>query len=403
MGSGEDQMLKLTPEVDPPFERVPVTATAQRRPSAEPPEKIFIYTVHDGDIIPPRFVTHNGETRLDQALLESQFIRMRDWGANLVAKQLAAALGIKSYSRVRLARVLLDFNRFPGTTSDSARDPLQRQSISEPFGHFLHHAEKMELLEQYDRMSDRIEEGVDGALINIGIHTYDMHNASETKRPDISIVSTPHSYFRESRLPDGLFDPIYPDMLIESTSSRILRDRISLNLERSGFRVSHNQPYPLPEGSVEVRSQVWAFFRYVKRAFEAQHPECVEDPRFSLVWTMLLNTNLRSQKGEALSGYLHRYRRPAPEDQAAFRGARSAYEQVQAFVENSDVVRQYRRSPQRPSSMAIEVRKDLLCTFDESTGRPLASTDEQRKLAGQIAVIIAGAIEIYLETDRNVS
>ena len=62
-------------------------------------------------------------------------------------------------------------------------------------------------------------------------------------------------------MPFGVFDPLDPDVLGESTCSRTLRDRISLNLKRAGFRVGHNHPYLLPEGCVEVRTQVWYFFR----------------------------------------------------------------------------------------------------------------------------------------------
>jgi hypothetical protein len=394
-----------TPNTIPtPLEFIPIDASGEQSLSREAAEPILIHTVHDGDSIPSRFlVDDEGHPLVDRELFSRSFTRMRDWGANKVARALASALGLDGYASCRVARVLLDFNRFPGTTSRSAEGPLDYFAINEPFGSVLRHAQKMDVLKIYDRMSDEIEKLISGSLISIGIHTYDVHNASATKRPDVSIVSTPQSYFRHSRLPDGVFDPLYPDLLAESTCSRALRDRISLNLERSGFRVSHNQPYPLPEGSVEVRAQVWRFFRYLKERFEEAHPETRDDPGFQLVWPMLLNTNVRSQQSDALSGYLHRYRRPAPEQERTFQQGRDAYARLHRFVEESDVVPSYRRSAKRPSALAIEVRKDLLVTFDPETGFPLPRTAEQDERAQEIAEVIASAVRIYLETDRPIA
>jgi hypothetical protein len=387
-----------------PFEFVPVDASGEQSLSREAREPILVYTVHDGDVVPARFLAGaDGGRLVDAERLNRHFSHMRDWGADKVARALASALGLDGYATCRVARVLLDFNRFPGTTSDSADGPLDYFAINEPFGDLLVHAQKMDLLKLYDRMSDEIEALISGSLISVGIHTYDMNNESETKRPDVSIVSTPQSYVRHSRLPDGVFDPLYPDLLAESTCSRTLRDRISLNLERSGFRVSHNQPYPLPEGSVEVRAQVWMFFRYLKARFEEVHPEAVDDPGLQLVWPMLLNTNVRSQQSDALSGFLHRYRRPGPDQEKTFQQAEVAYARLRRFVDESDVVRRYRRSPSRPSSLAIEVRKDLLVSFDPETGFPMPRTPEQDERAREIAQVIAGAVRIYLETDRPIA
>ncbi len=393
--------MEFPQDLESPFEYIAVEPTSARRLDAPAPERILVYTVHDGAALPARYVLDDQEQmRVPLIDLEERFNTMRDWGANRVAHCLAAALGLSSYARVRIARVLLDFNRFPGTTPKSAEHALDFLSISEPFGEVLAHKEKMDLLHVYDRMSDTIEQWVEGSLLNIGIHTYDAHNPSETKRPDVSIVTVPNHYQHESRMPVGLFDPIYPDMLAESTCNRALRDRLSLNLERSGFRVSHNQPYPLPEGSVEVRAQVWAFFRFLKERFEIAHPDSVGREDFRLVWAMLLNTNLRSQEGDALFGYLHRYRRPLPSQEAQFEKARDAYAVVKEFVDGSTVVRDYRRSPHRPSSLAIEVRKDLLVSFDDD-GRPLPATPEQKASAARVAEVMAGAIETYLDTDRQ--
>ena len=60
----------------------------------------------------------------------------------------------------------------------------------------------------------------------------------------------------------------------------------------------------------------------------------------------------------------------------------------------------YRRSEDRPSSLGVEVRKDLVCTFDPETGRPRKPTPEQKDTARQIAEAMAGAISTFIETDR---
>jgi hypothetical protein len=380
----------------PPFEFVSVAPSGSRRLGVEAPERIFLYTVHDGDQLPESFV----KPTIDREQLERRRIRARDWGANRIAGQLAASLGNTGYARAKLARVLLDLNRFPGTTSPAAVDPLDYFSIMEPFGSALEHAEKMAVLGLYDEMSTSIENHIDGSLISIGIHTYDAHNASETKRPDVSIITTPNSYLHDSRMPHGLFDPMYPDLLAESTCSRVLRDRISLNLERNDYRVSQNHPYPLPEGSIEVRAQVWSFFNFVKQRFELAHPGEEEDAALCRVWRMLLDTNLRDTQSEALRGYLHRYHRPSNSEQrVVLERARDAYSRVRRFVDESDVISDYRRAPHRPSNLAIEVRKDLLVSFDEE-GNPLPVTGEQEALARNISGVIAEAIEIFLDTDR---
>ena len=195
---------------------------------------------------------------------------------------------------------------------------------------------------------------------------------------------------------------MYPDHLAESSCSRILRDRMSLNLERSGFRVTHNHPYALPDGSVEMRSQVWHFFRFLRRRFEQKYPETVGNPDYERVFTMLCDTNLRLAEAEALRSFLHRFRRVSDERREAMTRALTAYEHIHDFLQRSTVVKDYRRSPQRPSSVGLEVRKDLVASFDPETGLPLPTSPEQRRVAQQIAHAIAGSIKTYFETDREV-
>ena len=383
-----------------PFEFVNVEPSGEAAIPAEYRSRILIHTVHDGDCVPQRFRRREaGDLVVGSELLESAQLRQRDWGANLVARHIAQEAGLAGYGRVRIARALLDFNRFPGSTPPGYTDPLERLAIKSPFAEALTHSEKMDLLDIYDTISDSYEQRLPNQLILIGVHSYDERNPSTTSRPHLSLVTQPLGYNRDAQMPYGVFDPIYPDVLGESTSSRILRDRMSLYLERGGFRVSGNHPYALPEGSIEVRSQVWYFFSYLRWRFVAEHPDTSDDSAFDLVWQMLLNTNLRQARPEALRGFLHRYRRVAPEEVALFDRAQAAYNRVSAFVSPS-LVRDYRRSPERPSSLALEVRKDLLVEVDEHD-RLLPATDRIRARAKLIGKIVAEAIKVFLEVDRG--
>lgn len=389
---------------DPPFELVPVTATGEQQLPEPFRDRVVIQTLHDGASIPRqyRFDPHD-RPRVDPEQLADRFVRERDWGANLVAHKIASALGIAGYARCRYARVLLDFNRFPGSTPPSNQDLLRRLAIIPPFSDALGHESKMDILRRfYDATSDIIEERflVDKQIL-LCVHTYDERNPSLTRRPDLSLVSVPQTYQLEARMAFGLFDPIFPDELGESTCCPILRDRISLNLERSGFRVTHNHPYPATEGSFEVRSQVWHFFRQLRARFEAMQPETRENEAFDRVWRMLLNTNLRDYEADALRGYLHRYRK-IPEDKLErLHEARDAYERIKRFSSNRDPVADFDHRRDRPSSLGLEVRKDLLCELDPETARPTRCSPGQEEVATVIGQVVAGAIKMYFETDRQ--
>jgi hypothetical protein len=176
---------------------------------------------------------------------------------------------------------------------------------------------------------------------------------------------------------------------------------VSLNLERNGFRVSQNHPYPLPNGSLEVRALVWYFFTYLRKRFEEDFPSTRDEPAFEIVWTMLLNTNLRSAESEALRGFLHRFRRVLRGQRSRFEKARQAYERINDYVHDKDILHAYRRSPNRPSCFGIEVRKDLVCHIDRSTGLPQKRTAQNDENARHIARLIAEAIHIYFTTDRE--
>lgn len=361
-------------------------------------KQIAIHVIHDGDVIPEELLYDHRGQRIPLDMCTDYYTHERDWGASLLAQELASLLGLDGYMNVEIARVVMDFGRFPGITPKDA-DHLGRKAINYPFSEWLGFEQKQRILEHYyDIISERFNQVVDQTRVMIAIHSYDKFNRSGTLRPPTSILTRCVGYQVRSEMPFGVFDPLYPDILGEFTCDRILRDRISLTLERMGLHTEHNFPYLLPDGSVEVRSQVWNFFHTTRRALEAERPETADDPAFQQVWRMLLDTNLRSSESEVLRSYLHAFRRVPERWEEEYRAARRAYEEIAAFLERNEraFVNRYRISRDRPSALGLEVRKDLVYDFDES-GQPLGPRVRE---AQKIAQIIARAINIYFTNDR---
>lgn len=383
-----DQALSVEAPVGPPIGRVP----------AHLRDAIMVDVIHDGAVIPREFLEDREGRPIPPELFRGHYELDRDWGAGLVAARLAGALGLPAWYKVNVARVLMDFGRFPGTTHEDA-EYLRRFAINYPFSKVLSYDQRRDVLEgYYDRISAELERHLSGRILKIAVHTYDRLNASGTVRPAISLVTRSLAYQTSSRLPQGVFDPLYPDLLAEFTSDRILTDRISLDLEKGGLPVAHNYPYCLPEGSVEVRSQVWFFFSFLRQRFEAENPETRSMRPFEMVWNLLLDTNLRSSEADMLRSYLHLYRHAPPGQDELFRQARLAYDSVAAFIARDDqrVVNDYRFWGGRPSSMGLEVRKDVVWEFDPS-GRPTRPRVER---AHQVAEAIAAAVLVYLNYDH---
>ncbi|MCA9713561.1 MAG: hypothetical protein H6713_29765 [Myxococcales bacterium] len=361
-------------------------------------DSIVLDVIHDGDLIPSEFLVDPRGAPINERAFLRHYVLERDWGASLVAGALARHLGLAGFYRVELARVVMDFGRFPGITPKDT-DHLGRRAINYPFSDLLGYDQKRRILESYyDPISSRLEPAVARAQVKIAIHTYDTHNRSGTLRPPVSVLTRCVGYQNNGEMPLDVFDPLFPDLLGEFTSDRILRDRISLTLERAGISTAHNYPYLLPDGSVEVRSQVWNFFRLLRNAYEATFPETRTEPAHARVWRMLLDTNLRSSESEALRSYLHAFRRVDPAREPAFVAARKAYEQIAAFLERDDshFAREFRYSPSRPSALGIEVRKDIVYRFDRR-GYPTRPNVEG---AEQVARILARAIHTYFTHDR---
>lgn len=377
----------------PLFERVPTGADAGVLPESLR-DRVMVDVIHDGAWIPPWCLVDARGRPVAQALFLDRYNSERDWGGQVVAAELARALGLTAWWRVNLARVVMDFGRFPGSTPPSALH-LQRFAINYPFSDMLGFGQKRRILEEfYDRVSTKIDDAVRGKLIKLAIHTYDPYSANGMLRAPVSLITRVHGLHQDEV--SQAFDPLYPSALGQWTADRLLRNRISLTVEKAGFGVSHNYPYELPEGSIEVRAQVWRFFDALCQAFQAEHPETIHDPAYTRVWDMLQDTNLRSARCAAFRSYLHAFRRPPEGLEDEFSASQRAYEHVKTYLErdNSRFVRSYRYAHDRPSAMAIEVRKDLVYEFED--GRPVRPRVDSARAIGQA---IADAVRVYLTED----
>lgn len=392
----------LTHAPRPPMAFVPCEAPP---PATLPyPERfrnqIALDTIHDGDVLPAEYLIDRHGEPIPESVYLPHYVTERDWGANLVAERIASQLGLGGYHTVTTARCLMDFGRFPGTTVQGGAAHLRRFAINFPFSELLSAAQQRRVLvEQYDAISATMERAIRGKLFKLAIHTYDRLNKSGTERPHVSVVSRPLGYQNDSQMPHGVFDPLYPDILAEFTIDRILGDRISLTLEKQGIPVAHNYPYLLPEGSTEIRHQVWAFFDWLQYRFEAEFPETEDDDAYHLVWQMLKDTNLRSVEATALRSFLHMLRQAPEGREQEFEAAEDAYHDITGFLraDSAAVVREYRFSVERPMSLGVEVRKDLIWELDRA-GNPVELRPER---ALYVADALAGAIITYFNEDRR--
>jgi hypothetical protein len=360
---------------------------------------VSVDTVHDGWFIPERFV--EGFTKDEREALTDTFADERDWGAHLVADYLSRQLNLSSCSRVTLARALLDFNRFPGE-SRSSHNHLGRLAINPPFTDKLSYDQKHALMsEYYDTISHRMDDAVSNRLVKIAVHTYDQHNESGTERPAVSVINRPESYQLSASLPWGTFDPMYPAILGEFMASRVLTYRIALSLEKRQVPVALNFPYLLPDGSVELRSQVWYFFRHLRDHYEERcgYADTNIESAFELVWSMLMDTNARSSASLAFREYVHAFRRAPRGLEPYFDRGRESYDVLRSYIREhqKDLVDDYRYSKWRPSSLAVEIRKDYLWEFDGLNPQNLHVDRARRAVEG-----IAEGIREYLVTDLGI-
>lgn len=371
---------------------------------------LMIDTIHDGATIPRPFwdalMQEWGDNEEKMAEFDFDYVRERDWGSDLVATALVQALNrhgyrCEGYHRITIARVLMDFGRFPGHTKLKAHH-LDRFAINYPFSYLLNYDLKKYLLESYyDVISQKIEPIVASKMIKFSIHTYDRYNDAGTERPLTSVINRPMSYQLHSTMPVDFFDPIFPPVLGEYTADRRLTHRLALMLERAGFPSADNYPYLLPSGSTEVRAQVWLFFHHLQKKYEVEFPATRESLAYQRVWAMLTDTNLRSAECENLRSYLHMFRRAPEGEEALYAESRLAYERIRDYIHHNEdeLVKEYRRSSERPSCLGIEVRKDYVWEFaDDECRKPIRPKPENAK---KVADVLAKALIRYIREDRS--
>ncbi len=382
-------------------EHVPVRETRRTRSGRGAngtDDQALVFTIHDGDQLPRHLFGDRTEEILDRPQTRAAYLRERDWGANLVARHLAREIGSSGYARINLARVAMDFGRFPGISS-VGEEYLRRHALFPPLEHHFSEQTRYEILRQYyDGTALAFTRYLTGPRVTVSVHTYDPLNHTGTRRPQVSLVARSLEYQQTSTMPPYIFDPLFPPELCEATCERLMTYQALADLERDGWYTALNYPYIMPEGSVEIRAQVWLFFRYLRREFTAVFPETRELPGYQRVWQLLFDVIRRSTDAERLRGYLHRYREAPRGAETLFAEARQAYGEVKRFLDGNRelLLDGYRFSDERLSCLGIEVRKDLLCDIDRQRHRIRPRADAEDN-AHRIAACIAPAVRAYLE------
>ncbi|HSH02688.1 MAG TPA: hypothetical protein VLL52_09240 [Anaerolineae bacterium] len=399
-GALERQALALT-NIEPyEFDGEPISYhhnTAYDAANDRFGDRLLLDSIHDGDGY-PAFLAD----MFAQPDVRAAYEIEKDWAANHIANSFAQKMNVPGFYRVNIARALLDFGRFPGSTNAGNRQHLDRLAINPPFTERLDYNQKKRVLNYYDEISSVFDKALRNKILKISIHTYDKFNpgpieSERTMRPMTSVIYRSSAYQATSRMPFGLFDRLYIDELGEFTADRTLIARICLTLEKARISVGQNHPYTLPEGSVEVRAQVWMFFQFLRRQYEELYPETREDTAFQAVWRMLSDTNLRDGDSEIYRSYIHMYRRAPAGYEGRCEAVKNAYLKLKEFVNKwrYDLYETYRWHPRRFNSIVFEVRKDVAWDFATMTPR-----EEQIE---QITTLLAHAVETYFAEDLDPS
>ena len=411
---------------EPIFGEVPAQyITKQVRPGTKPGDhesRVLIHTIHDGRIIPEFLLPGPQDPRRGEKLaaLHARYWVERDWGANTIAGLVAANLKLGQYYIVPIARHVLDFGRTAGASAPDA-DLSSRRAFNPPVLDLVTELDRLEELHRYyDGFAARLEEHMrarlpDGMIgkhefMQIAIHTYDPRNDSGTRRPPVSVILRPRAYQERFRLEHEEIDPLFPAVLAEFTADRILAQRIALTLESRYITTAINFPYSLPVGSVELRSQVWFFFRWLEDRHrtawlaEGRGDRAAYERRYELVWRMLQHPSRREADLFELRHHLHGDAAAMPPVRASATfdtaDATAAYGEIHAFLRESELelVQDYRFSACRPSSLVVEVRKDWLLE-DPDSGSPEKPGRIDMDRASRLAEHLARAVDTYLEDD----
>ena len=359
---------------------------------------VIVDVIHDGDRIPPSIEPYfNGDGSV-RGEVHDAFVRERDWGAAAVAERLAFHLGLRGYQSVQAARVVCDYNRFRGRSVPEAGH-LGRRALFPPATHLLSHAAGEQALATcfdpvsaalFARVSEALGDGrvPDSRLLRITVHTYDDRAGEGHRRPKTSLIFTPYEYHEASRLPAGVYAPIFPDRLAEFTADRALAYRMALMLEKNYLPVAVNSPYFLPLGGAEMRLQVWCYIQHLKWLVQELEPDAAD--RFARLWPVIEDVDRPWGSRELHTDEL------------------TLLDELIAFVKRHryEAVERYRYSAFRPSAIEVEVRKDVVYAGNWQT---LSDGSEafvpiegglDRYEVDRVAAVMAAGIRKYLIEDQ---
>jgi hypothetical protein len=217
---------------------------------------LVLHVIHDGDVVPAQFaeLTEDAKAKAD---LDETFVRERDFGAGLVAAAAAQALSLPHWLRVRLARCVLDAGRFFGIETSGA-DPLDRLAIEARIASRLDDDGLDHLAECHARIESTILDALldtsETPRVAIGVHTYDPRNADGSKRPEVAVLSVPRSIALNRAVIARYRDPVLRSADLPQTAEARFVDALIAELKAQNFKVGRNDPYHLPDGSLEVRA-----------------------------------------------------------------------------------------------------------------------------------------------------
>ena len=388
----------LGPDVHPledPFVEVPSNGPVD----SDLDRQVLIDTVHDGHVVPEAILPLSDQAWSD---FRDCYGDERDWGSHYVATSVARHLGLSGYKRVLLARPLLDFNRFAGI-NELPLGHDHRDAIFPPMSGHLDRRRTRILLEQgYDRIDDRMESWIEGRQVKLSVHTYRPSNEIGTERPAVSLITQSVAYDRQTDLRQASFYEFYPRQLVEFTADRMLTYRIATYLERGFVPTGLNSPYMLPEGAVELRAQVWLFVRFLRERYErdGRCPVAPGTREYEAIWNMLGNTNRRSAEAISLREQLHGSARVPRSQDLDFGLLQDVYDDIRRYLRENGgrIVWDYRFSPDRMSTIIVEVRRDFILRMEAVEGR-MRPTQVHGGRVDEIGERIASAIRDYLRDD----
>ncbi len=235
----------LSPETEPTARFVPLPGA----PAAPP---VIVYSIHDGSRIPP-FATPEARRWASERCTTE-----RDWGANRLAQRIGAALGLDGVWQMQVARSVLDFGRLRGITTPGT-DHYNRRALAPEFAARLQEPECELVLQLYDRAEADLHARIaarrraTGApLVLLGVHTFDPvgtdgRGGPLRPRPPVSLLHVPERLARET------YGAEFATALGTTTADPRLIACLTSALRTAELAPTCNEPYLLPEGSVELR------------------------------------------------------------------------------------------------------------------------------------------------------